>query len=600
MRSKIFIAALCLCLPFLACVQKIAGGSTETTNPAVVGVLYQPDGITPAKGAKVYLVPADHNPRQGLAKALAAAPESTVTNDSGIYRLDSVPAGTYNVLAAGSGNLAYKDSVAVVTDSHTVVPPDTLKAPGGLRGLIRLQPGDDARTVFLLFMGTSTWVTPDDSTGKFTVASMAEGSYRVRILTTLDAYLPKDTDLTFRAGKIDTLTHDIVLQYTGIPVVGGLKIGYDTLKQIVALSWFKPTTGRKVAGYDIYRKQQDSTQVKIRSAVADTMYADSTLRASATYEYRVAAVDTQNSEGVQSVGITINFQNRFKLVSNTPAFGFRLNHTSLAFGGKMWVIGGTNIKGQYNNDVWSSSDGTIWNLMTDSAQFPKRKLHSSIVFNGKMWVIGGLAQDFSNDVWSSVDGITWTQATPSAKFSPRYGHASIVFNNAMWVIGGIGVTGTGLNDVWYSADGISWNKATDSAGFSPRGMHTAVSLKNRMWVVAGNDGFADKNDVWYSEDGVNWTQSTPAASFSKRRFLSAAVTDSTMWVFGGLAVLNSVPTPMNDAWYSGDGVNWTQFQTPVDYAGRYGHSSVNFNSGIWIIGGQMGSGTTSDVWSLEE
>jgi hypothetical protein len=302
---------------FLNCTKIVAGG-TEVGNPAVVGVLYQADGKIPAKGAKVYLVPTDHNPRQGLAKALAAAPESTVTNDSGVYKMDSVPAGTYNVLAAGSGNLAYQDSITVKTDTQTQVPPDTLNAPGGLRGLIRLQPGDDARTVFLLFMGTNTWGTPDDSTGTFRITNMAEGTYRVRILTTLDAYVPKDTVLSVTAGKVDSLTHDIVLQYTGIPVVGGLKIRYDTLKQIVTLTWNKPTTGRKVAGYNIYRKYQDSSLVKIKSDVKDTVFRDSSGLQDITYEYRIAAVDTQGTEGVKNVGFTVKI---------LPAYGFARRFT---------------------------------------------------------------------------------------------------------------------------------------------------------------------------------------------------------------------------------------------------------------------------------
>ena len=323
-RSITYAITLAALLVGLQCSSPVSnngsGSTTETAN--VKGFLYTSDGTTPAKGAKVYLVPADHNPRQGLAKVLAAAPESTVTNDSGIYRLDSVPAGTYNVLAAGSGNLAYQDSIGVKTDTLTQVPADTLKAPGGLRGLIRLQPGDDARTVFMLFMGTNTWAAPDDSTGTFGVANMAEGTYRVRLLTTLDAYVPKDTVLSVTAGKVDSLTHDIVLQYTGIPVVGGLKISYDTLKQIVTLSWNKPTTGRKIAGYNLYRKRSDSTSfVSIKSGMTDTVYRDSTGMQDQFYEYRVAVVDTNGTEGVKSAGKQIRIASYLTLDTTYNSVG---------------------------------------------------------------------------------------------------------------------------------------------------------------------------------------------------------------------------------------------------------------------------------------
>ncbi len=116
MRSKLFIAVLCLTLPFMACVKNIAGGSTETTNPAVSAMLYNPGG-SPAAHAKVRFYPINYNPRTGgLAKTLAAVVDSTTTDASGNYtaKLDT---GTYNVLAAGDSGVVYQDSITVVKDS---------------------------------------------------------------------------------------------------------------------------------------------------------------------------------------------------------------------------------------------------------------------------------------------------------------------------------------------------------------------------------------------------------------------------------------------------------------------------------------------------
>ena len=181
--------------------------------------------------------------------------DSTTTDASGNYaaKLDT---GTYNVLAAGDSGVVYQDSITVVKDSTVHPPADTLKAPGSIRGIIRLQPGDDARTVFILFMGTNVLNMPEDAIGNFSVANMAEGTYRVRFLTTLDAYVPKDTVLSASAGRTDSVPHDIVLQYTGIPVAGGFMFSYDTLKQIVTLTWNKPTTGRKISGYKFTGSEQ--------------------------------------------------------------------------------------------------------------------------------------------------------------------------------------------------------------------------------------------------------------------------------------------------------------------------------------------------------
>jgi hypothetical protein len=312
--NLILASVACAALALMSCSHPTQStGNGSGVGNGVAAMLYNPGG-SPAAHAKVRFYPIHYNPRTGnLTKTIVAAVDSTTTDAKGNYtaKLDT---GTYNVLAAGDSGVVYQDSITVIKDSTVHPPADTLGAPGSIKGVVRLQPGDDARTVFIIFMGTNILSMPDDAIGNFTVANIAEGTYRVRILTTLDAYVPKDTVLSVAAGRVDTLTHDIVLQYTGIPVPSGLKISYDTLKQIVALSWNKPTTGRKVAGYNIYRKRSDSTSfVSIKSGITDTVYSDSTGTQDQTYEYRVAAVDTNGTEGVKNAGPSVKIQ---------PAYGF--------------------------------------------------------------------------------------------------------------------------------------------------------------------------------------------------------------------------------------------------------------------------------------
>jgi hypothetical protein len=309
MKKSLFLFAfLFALLPLfiVKCSKNIAGG-TEVGNPRISAMLYNPGG-SPAVHAKIRFFPINYNPRTG-----GLTVDSTITDTLGNYSA-KLDVGTYNILASSDSGFAYQDSIKMVKDTIAYPPADTLKAPGSIRGKIRLKPGDDARTVFIIFMGTNIWNMAEDSIGNFTVANMAEGSYRVRILTTLDAYVPKDTVLSIIAGRIDTLPHDIVLQNTGIPGQIGLAINYDTLKQIVILSWNKPTDGRKVAGYNIYRQfmgSTDSSLVKVRSTWTDTVFYDTTGIQNQTYEYRVAAVDTQGTEGVKSVIASVMIQSAF-------------------------------------------------------------------------------------------------------------------------------------------------------------------------------------------------------------------------------------------------------------------------------------------------
>ena len=104
-------------------------------------MLYNPGG-SPAVHAKVRFYPINYNPHAGgVAKKMATA-DSATTDSTGNYSV-KLDTGTYNVLASGDSGVVYQDSITVTKDSAIHPPADTLKAPGGLRGRVRLQPGDD-------------------------------------------------------------------------------------------------------------------------------------------------------------------------------------------------------------------------------------------------------------------------------------------------------------------------------------------------------------------------------------------------------------------------------------------------------------------------
>src|SRR5271157_1033275 len=205
------------------------GGTGSSTESRVTAMVYNPGG-TPAAHAKVMFYPVNYNPHTGgLGKtATVATVDSTTTDANGNYTA-TLDSGTYNIIASGGGNLAYQDSITVTKGDTVKPPPDTLKVPGTIQGIIQMQPGDDARTVFILFMGTHTFTMPVDIAGNFTTDNMAAGTYSVRIITTTPNYKVLDTNLNVIAGTVNVLPAPIVLQYTGIPIPEGLKINYDTL-----------------------------------------------------------------------------------------------------------------------------------------------------------------------------------------------------------------------------------------------------------------------------------------------------------------------------------------------------------------------------------
>lgn len=141
-------------------------------------------------------------------------------------------------------------------------------------------------------------------------------------------------------------------------------------------------------------------------------------------------------------------------IGNTPSRLFdRYSFASVVHAGKIWVLGGEYYDGafyRYRNDVISSTDGADWKQDVAAAPWLGRRGHTSLSFGGNIWVIGGNTEiGYVNDVWFSSDGLNWTSATLSAPWSPRENHASVIFDGKIWVIGGNGSNG----DIWYSSNG---------------------------------------------------------------------------------------------------------------------------------------------------
>jgi hypothetical protein len=312
-----FLILVTTVLPFCYCGLNPpdAGNSSQVGNP-VVSMLYNPDG-SPAIHAKVYFYPVNYNPHTGgLGKTvLAASVDSTTTDSNGNY-IATLDSGTYNILASGSGNLAYQDSINTIKDDTARPNPDTLHPAGSIRGVVLLEEGGDPTTAFILFMGTKTFTFPDDTTGAFTSDSMAAGDYRVRIITTTPNYRTLDTTLRVIAGTQNVLPGPLVLKYTGIPTPKNVRIVYDTLKQIVTLMW-DSANATLVSSYNVYRRNLGLNTVPVRinvNPVFGTMYRDSTGIQDSTYEYQVAAVNTGAIEGTKSAAVQVTVVSAFTLL----------------------------------------------------------------------------------------------------------------------------------------------------------------------------------------------------------------------------------------------------------------------------------------------
>jgi hypothetical protein len=313
---------------------------------------------------------------------------------------------------------------------------------------------------------------------------------------------------------------------------------------------------------------------------------------------------------------------------------------------KVFLLGGINsVSPYYMNDIFSSTDGKNWKLISSQNATTTTKWsprddfgYNTVYFNNKIWVIGGLKDpatvggQIAQDVWSSVDGISWTQEG-TLPFIADEIHP-VVFNNAIWVIGG---ANGGLNNpIWYSSNGTQWihqdtNLTLPGIQDSPwnsKYKFTFTVFKNKMWVLGGQNSISslDTNDIWSSVNGTSWvhedtdslTSGIQDASWNAREGHTALVFNDKLYILGGAnSSSGSTSVNVDDVWSSVDGIHWTLVLAHAPWAiqqlsgssfpgVRLYHSSFVLGNKIFLVAGQKPSLSCSttgctqpsnDIWS---
>src|SRR5688500_12609859 len=191
-------------------------------------------------------------------------------------------------------------------------------------------------------------------------------------------------------------------------------------------------------------------------------------------------------------------------------WGERISMAYASFDNKLWVCGGMDYAtNTFLNEIWSSADGTTWVRCATKAEWSPRKGHTLVVFDNKLWLFGGAVtvnedktpKDLVNDIWSSSDGITWDLVTKSAPWTARYAPGLLVFQGQLWLVGG-----QGHSDIWRSTNGKDWQHVRTDSPWTDRYNNGLAVFNDLIWVYGGREANPRNayNDVWYSKDGVQW------------------------------------------------------------------------------------------------
>jgi hypothetical protein len=172
------------------------------------------------------------------------------------------------------------------------------------------------------------------------------------------------------------------------------------------------------------------------------------------------------------------------------------------------LIGFVSLKVSASDIDWMLEGKAAWQARDSQAEW---------VFKDQLWIGGGWFQSFEEpprDVWSSSEGREWKLITKNAPWLHSDLAMSITFHDRMWIMGGWHkgrLPGhSASHQVWSSADGVTWEQATASAGWTPRLASGLVEHRGRMWMLGGTENYYFGDDASLKNDV--WTKSTCSAA----------------------------------------------------------------------------------------
>ncbi|MBN1760808.1 MAG: hypothetical protein JW863_20940 [Chitinispirillaceae bacterium] len=290
----------------------------EELPGTIVGKINLKNG-EPARNVTVRLTPVDYDP---YIDGAAASIESTTTDGTGRYAFSVRTSGFFNVTSRKDNLFSYRDSVYGANNIRFEASTDTLKESGSITGSVRLRPEDDNRSVIILVPGTSMYTQPEDTSGTFVINDLAEGEYRLVILTTDKGYGVLEIRQVVTAGETTHIEVPVELPWTRIPEIGTVRVDMNSAMQLATLSW-PPVDTTNVQCLWVFRNTPVAGEPYAVLAKTATEFIDDgfdSIKEVDTLRYSIAACGLENRLGPAAMAPDVPFESMLHLERTIPLY----------------------------------------------------------------------------------------------------------------------------------------------------------------------------------------------------------------------------------------------------------------------------------------
>lgn len=256
----------------------------------------------------------------------------------------------------------------------------------------------------------------------------------------------------------------------------------------------------------------------------------------------------------------------------TPTWDGRHAFPVVVHNNRIYVLGGDINRGYYQPNVhsWDGLETSDWVVENTNAPWGNRFGHYAFSLNGYIYVGGGQTYtnitapptQFFKDLWRSTDGQTWELVTDDCPLGIRcfLGSVPVIDNEAFFIGGGTYET-TDFPAREYKNDvfvmDVNHNFRCVSHGknsvLTKLMYHNITVFDGKLWVIAGWAGSnqkrvfvsANKGETWTEEPLPPWAirHAAYCVTYNNAIYFGTGWTDSDMWR------LYDVPppsTPPND------------------------------------------------------